>query len=304
MRARLLGIAVVAAIWPAAAAAKPAPAVHPFGYSEGGTVVTDGQRYAAYKPSAGTLVVLDDRAGRRVTVSAAGSCQLLAGAAGTFLLLCPDRNPSYVLLHAATATLGAIPGYGSSWDQFTGFAYAMGADWLQAVTSAFGDQTSFYVNWRTGARKDAAWPGQDALEPDAPPDLDSPTLRPLGPSQKVVPMAFAEGPFVLRTVAAARYGRYRPLLLYRRGRHPSVLARCHVPCGSYRLAAHRVVWAQGNAAFGYIIRQRRRIAWRLPGPVYFTGQTQHTAEHVFFSVRTGTSPSYNFNAYWARWPGR
>jgi hypothetical protein len=295
----LLALALPAAV-PAAGA------VHQFGTSTT-ALVTDGVRYAAYKPQPDQLAIRDDQSGSVSLVAGAATCQPLWGAAGVFLVLCPNLSPRYFVLNAASQSLTPIPGHGTTWDDYTGFT-RIGADWVEAVTSSGGRQSGYYVNWHNGTRKFAPIPDEDALLPGAPPDLDSPGLRPLGPKEKTVGIAFAESRFLLRQVGTERFPRdYQDLVLFRKGRRVALLDRCHQWCGSIRLGARLVTWARGTMGFGYDMAHRRQVRWRLNQQISFPGnfessEIQHTARHVFFSLKTTAGGSPQFDVRWTRWP--
>ena len=292
----------------ATAAPASAPRLARFG-SVTGTIrafATDGARYVAYKPSVDSFAVRDDRTGRTTQVPAAKDCDPLGGAVGVFILFCPRTNPGTFLLDTRTGALRMLPGYGSSWDQYAGFTGQMGAYWVQAVTSRSGRQSTFYVNWRNGALKYAPGPTDEEVEPDAPVDLDSVHLRRLGPEQVRIPPAFAEGPFVLRTVEVPHHPQQARLVLRRGGRPPVVLSGCRTGCGSYRLAAQRVSWLSRNAGHGYLLSSRRRLSWPLAVPNGRFAVAQQTAEHVYFAISkpTPTPATIAFDVRWARWPRR
>jgi hypothetical protein len=281
-------------------------AVHQFGVSSS-ALITDGVRYAAYNPQPGQLAIRDDQSGRVSLVAGAANCEPLWGAAGTFLVICPDLPPRYFVLNAVSQSLSPIHGHGTTWDDFTGFT-RIGADWVEAVTSSAGRQSGYYVNWHNGTRKYAPIPNEDADLPGAPPDLDSPGLRQLGPKERTVGIAFAEGKFLLRQVGTEHVPRdYQDLVLFRKGRRFALLDRCHEWCGSIRLGAKLVTWARGRMGFGYDIAHRRVIRWRLTQQISFPGnfessEVQHTAQHVFFSLKNTAGGSLRYDVRWTRWP--
>jgi hypothetical protein len=129
--------------------------------------VTDGERYAAYVPQAGSVAIIDTQTGVSKNYSADPSCAPLAAAAGHALLLCEPTVRSYypgvMSLHT-----GAViyPAGSRSADAYEN----IGRYWLAGADHAAAKPPVLvYLNWRTGERREGgAGPASCHISCDSP----------------------------------------------------------------------------------------------------------------------------------------
>jgi hypothetical protein len=271
-------------------------------------LITDGVRYLAFKPQRDQLEVKNDQTGVVKQVPLADGCVPIYARYATFLVSCyADGAKSFLLLDTATGSLRPVPGAGSAYDPSSATLVRIGRNWIEGTDSSSGHPTRFYVNWHTGTRSQF---GRESDLSDVQRDLDSPSLRAIGPSQFPVGFSDVDGSFVLRQAGRERFPRdYQDLVLYRNKRRVALLDRCHTYCGSVGVSGGRAIWSRGALGYGFTVKTRQRTHWRLPqsitvlGSGYGVSGIQSTSRHAFFNVRTLRTDIPPFLLYVARWPG-
>jgi hypothetical protein len=239
--------------------------------------VTDGVRYAAYVTTTDELTVVDTRTGRSRTVPHRGLCIPADASHAAVLVTCNTPSQSLpFILDARTGALTQVPGAGTSYDpNFDGFG-GIGARWLFGNA---GGRAYLYVRWRDGATRFGGF----LDSPLVPRDLDSPTLRALGPADSQV---VASG----RISVTAGQEQGSSLVLHVRGRPPRVLDHCPPRCSDIQLGGGVVTWQDFHLEHAYEIRTGRRAVWRF-------ASARHVAAAMFFSVALKPLTSSTYHVY-------
>jgi len=243
-----------------------------------GPVVSDGKRWAAWKPSPDRAVVYDDRTRTRRRVSVP-DCPLAGVTAGTLLLRCPEMQnpPEPLLVDVATGTVTNVGGPDLVSDALGGLTFSgVGSRGLLVDNQGYHYRQVYAFDWRTRRR-------QDLDDPSRVVDLNRPELtRPLcdGLERTADPGAddpYENGPpylpMIYRGRRALEYVRGR-IRLWRCGvRRPRVITTC--ACHDFELARGLVTWADTRARALDLASGKRR-AWKLPvgfGRVAQAGRT-------------------------------
>jgi hypothetical protein len=129
------------------------------------SVATDGERYAAWAPEVGTLLVRDEQTRKSRAFPLAAGCYFSAGRHGIFLVEC-SGVPRLVL--PGWRTLRSVPGH--TLPSADGFG-PVGKRWIEGRGH---NNSVFYVDWRTGVSRAF---GDDDRERD----LDSRDLHLVSP---------------------------------------------------------------------------------------------------------------------------
>jgi hypothetical protein len=256
--------------------------------------VTDGYRYAAYGPDAHTTRIVDTLTGSSFDVPNPDGCSSPTAIGGGQLLW--DCNQ---MLDLATRTVHRPAGLDALSDEFTGdtldvVLISAGSEWLEGqVDGAHGESGFFFLDWRTGERRDRRLGRAEVA------NLDSPTLtqRICSPLRRgTQAYAIGEGD-TLPGLATAWYA--RPYLVTYDGR--SELPNLYLErCGSMRraklarsrdvvrdpqLGAGFLTWTSYRGgrprAFAYFPDGGRKLSL---GP----GIPLHTADRIFVSTARPT----------------
>jgi hypothetical protein len=278
-------------------------------------VFADGVRYAAWLSPAGTTVQ-DTLSGTSRTLSVADKCAqpFLYGIGGGFVLWgCDGPFPDHLHAIVGDVRTGAtfdvpdnrpLGGYGSG-------LWAVGASWVQFITSERTVMWDTYVNWRTGETAGDSASGSTART--APSLNDAGLWRPLcAPLRRVrnpnTDPDTSGPPFdaltYRRPYALGWANRQQPdgrLRLYRCGRRRSqVIARCPSRgCLEQQLGGGAVSWLDldRRLAYAFEISARTRRRWPIPDPGATETRVFHTANRLFVSTYV---PSRGFRAYVGR----
>ncbi|ADB53222.1 hypothetical protein [Conexibacter woesei] len=201
----------------------------------------------------GGAVVLDPRTGARHALPIEAGCAFeRARRPGFALLGCAargaDEEGRLVVVRTgdgAQVFEGTIPGSIVHW----------GDHWVQTFYNAgcYHCDSTHYLNWRTGERRDVDW-----LD-EVPVDLNAPDLR-LRPARRPTP---AER-------SAPRLVRQRSSVVLVRGRTRRTVGRCRIRCDSLALWRGRASWIDPGSFYGepgwlheVDVRSARRWRWRL-----------------------------------------
>ena len=238
-------------------------------------------RYAAYQPSVGHIVILDTQISRARRI--ASLCPLGLAGSGFALLDCtgllpPRFRTGTTVLDLATGRTTPVAGLmpNESLD-------SIGSQWAQGavVGGTIGSPTLtlVFVNWHTG---------RTVTEPlhGPPRDLNSAALKVL-PFNRL-PGAHSGSAYL---IAGTLYAGSRRLRL------------CPDSCVGLDLSDGLVTWARGTTAYGYVLASGRHISWHVPlaadrPKVGGNFAVSHTANTVLFVVDDGVG---SWNLYTARW---
>jgi hypothetical protein len=127
---------------------------------------------------------------------------------------------------------------------------------------------SFYRNWQTGVEQGL---GPEEGELRQPYDLDTPTLRALGPPRRVFVVGSS------RVLSRLSTGRKRPRYVIEL-RGPGSRTRrfqCSGSCEPISIAGGLALWLdRGNTQLqGYALTKHRRLTWNMPVPAPILGAT-------------------------------
>jgi hypothetical protein len=280
-RAAAASAVMLAAAPGSAAAARP---MHMFARAAA-PLQSDGGRYVAFLPVRGRLDVHDFLTGKAVSVAVDESCNPVDGAGGYFLINCPAQSgfATPFVLDAHKGKVQPVPGGVDITLEDFG---QIGRHWLRGSDSSSGRPTTEYLNWRTGARRAF---GEEELS--VPRDLNSASLRPLGPPTASVAV-FAAGPYVVAD--EFRKGSGDRIVLRPKNLPTRTLDRCRRGCSVLQAGGGLVTWASGpNRARGYVLRTGHSRTWSLPTG---TEGVEHTTRRLLFSVRNRSGTGYTIFA--------
>ena len=199
------------------------------------------------EPVRDRAVVTDDRTGMRYSQALSPGCSVVDLRLPEALLACPadvsgDWRP--VVLDLRDGRYTEMPG-----DRYyadTSFT-ELGSSWLggwYTNHTAKGAQEATYLNRRTGERR--------KIYSGGPRDLDSPTLVPRR-------LPSCERRLVL---SRTRRGRYL-LRLYRCGKRPKLISRCHDFCWNRALTRRYAIWSGNRTVTVHALRSGRRFKLQL-----------------------------------------
>jgi hypothetical protein len=271
-----------------------------------GPVLTDGERWAAYRRSATEVRVLDTLRRSSFSVQLRPECDLKDIGVSELLIGCDaGRDPQATLVNLFTqvphSPLGLEPA--PSYFDATRVVRDVGRYWIRGYDVFQSFDSSFFFNWRTGQNGYPYVPYKGASIPD----LDSPGLAvplcwPLQERHTEHATRIAPG-FVSydyrRPLAAGVIGSNpQVLLLDRCGVRPVGRFPCSSTCGEIELGGGALTWMD-RPATGALSRAR---AYLLGTHRAFTftasrdAQIAHTRRRLFVSSPTGGSvDSYGRN---------
>lgn len=230
---------------------------------------TDGRDLLWRRPSGGA-VVIDPRTGARRPLPIMAGCVFdRARPPGFALLTCEaggdDGGGRVVVVRTSGGAQvfgGTLPGWVVHW----------GDQWIQSYYNAgcYHCDSTHYVNWRTGERRDVDWMDEVPVDLNAPDLKHRPASRPT-PSER----------------SAERLVRQRSSVALVRGRARRTIGRCRIRCDSLTLWRRRASWIDpGSFAdepswlHEIDLRSGRRWRWRLEASTRArdeTGIVEHRA---------------------------
>jgi hypothetical protein len=258
----------------------PAAVAEPRHYERSVTeLITDGSRFVAWQPQAGSLVVRDEARGSSRALTAGDDCRVRDGHRGVFLVDC-SRVP--FLSTPRSRALKRVVGFGTAYDPQSESMVAVGRYWLKGTGMR---SSGFYVNWHTGERR------QFGSGPER--DLDSRTLKRL--PRNVV--------YVSKRITVKF--RSRELVAERRGKRALTLDPCNRGCHSVSGGGGLVTWARDATAYGYVVSTGQRLRWKLRTTIADAGHlffgVQHTRRNVYFNVPESEARPATFDVRRERW---
>lgn len=276
----LLGtaVAVMACTWsvytPHAAAASSRQTID----SDMQALVSDDERYAAWRASPGVIAILDTKRGAKRQLKVDASCTPVDGGAGYFLVLCRngvvDPDQPY-LLKARAGGLRFLQTPAPTFDTYS----AVGRYWLFGRDCGGGRCVNVYLNRRTGENRRLA-------RADRPYDLNTPDLR----------LVDRDTPFALYRGGA--------LKLFYRGVKTTLSECVRVDCASVNVGGLRASWAEGPTARGYVVSSTRRFSRRFtlrPGVSQTFGLTVRHTKYAILVAVLRTADSERRTLYLTSW---
>ena len=270
-----------------------------------------GERYAAYPLDLDTVRVIDPVAHDRQDVEHPPECQLAAVGDRHLVWNCFRPLPYARVLDIAAGTVH-VPWFATG-SEYTRSFGAVGRHWVAGAATGPGyTDSSFYVNWRTGARR-----GSSAVGAGSYADLDSPSLtrrlcaplrRPRSGSYDAGESGFYgdpfegyqyERPFGLRRIFD---GQQFFLELDRCGRRAGQVV-AQRPFASENLLAGKISYAKPGAVLALLPRSGRTFKWAVRHIDRIgerSADVRHTARRIFVSVPAVEGPVWRI--YSAPWP--
>jgi hypothetical protein len=246
-----------------------------------GAAAADGGHFVAWGASDG-LTVLDDRNGDTTNLALGRPCaqvHALDGSAGVFLIACRVPGAAGTETHQLvgevdTATVTDLP---------TTTYSRIGRYWVQGRAVLTDSEEIVYTNWHTGETRLFRAPRAGQIY--TPFDLDTPDLEPValagpefvtGSSMALEQVRAAGGGYSIHLIGAET-----DRVVYRSARRSQLVS----------VKGGLALWRNGaQRLFGYAIRSRRRLEWRIGDSATVRGST---GRRVYYLTPKLADPQYS-----------
>jgi hypothetical protein len=201
-----------------------------------------------------------------------------AGAPGLFPVSCRGGPSTWMVVNVESGQITPVG------DEHTDECEAfdrIGSYWVEGARTCTRG-TSFYRDWHTGEEQGDGVPGGELRQPY---DLDTATLRRLGPQRRLYVVGSS------RVLSRVRTGHKRPRYAIEL-RGPGIRTRRSRCSGRCARAPSRVAWRLARPRWFEVARlrarERQRLTWDMPMPATVVGST---TSRVYYTTPNHSNPS-------------